>query len=394
MLPSPTIALLIDHMDLGGAQLHVEALAEGIAGDLRPVVGCLRHRGVVGDRLLARGISVTDFKARGRIGAHALRAIRCWLLQEHVALLHTHLFSASLWGRLAGRASRVPATIVTQHNLWSPRPIKHFIPDRWLGIQTDHWIAPSPAVAESLHRNLGVHNIEMIPHGIDLERFHHIDAERRTAARTRFRLAAETQILGFVGRLSTEKEVALLLGAVALARHRLPRLQLIVAGDGPEQRHLRREALDSGIAAAVHWYGTLTGAELEELYAAVDGIALPGRCEGFGLAALEALASARPVIGAVGSGVADLVHQCSGGIAFKPGSTSDLARAIVELLSKPETSGAMGHAARRATEGFSRERMVRSTLALYQQVIALRSSLAPASKSMPPPRKHRMRRGD
>ncbi len=370
MSSTTTLALLIDHLDLGGAQFHVEALATGMPPPWRVVVGCLRRRGVVGERLRKEGFSVVDFGMEGRIGGGAVRSIRRWLTEEKASLLHTHLFSASLWGRIAAGARGTPRLVVTQHNLWSPRPYKHFLPDRWLALRTDRWIAPSPAVRRSLRRRLGVHNVELIPHGIDLARFKRINARQRAALRSRLGLNPATRAIAFVGRLAPEKEVALLFPALALARRELPNLRLLIAGDGPEEARLRRQAAESGVSAAIHWQGEVTGAGLHELYAATDCVILPGASEGFGLVALEALASGRPVIGAGGSGVADLVAQSRCGATFSPGSVTDLAAQVVGLLSPAIDLDAMEKAAQKGVEEFSREAMLDRTRSLYEEVLA------------------------
>lgn len=102
----------------------------------------------------------------------------------------------------------------------------------------------------------------------------------------------------YVGRLSPEKRVDLLLEAFALHHQAHPTSKLIIIGDGPHRPELTDLAFDLGIPAAIQWYGKIPHAELirHRLYHLGDVFITPSRYETFGYTTLEAMAHQVPVI--------------------------------------------------------------------------------------------------
>jgi glycosyltransferase-like protein len=168
-------------------------------------------------------------------------------------------------------------------------------PDRVLVVSTP-WIA-------RLRDEFGV-EAELVPNGVDLERFHPPrEAGERAAARNAAGLGGELAILT-VGGIEPRKGSLTLLRAFAAARAALPdrRPVLLVAGgatlfdhrDEIDRFQALREDLD--LDGSVRVLGPVTDEELERLYLAADVFALPSTKEGFGLAVLEALAAGVPAV--------------------------------------------------------------------------------------------------
>lgn len=157
--------------------------------------------------------------------------------------------------------------------------------------RSDHLITLSAFMAEecrSLHGDVGEHSV--IPGGVDAERF-------SPTATPLPAMAAGAPAFLTVRRLAPRMGHDLLLEAFAEVASTLPDARLYVAGDGPLRSDLEAQAASLGIADRTTFLGYVPDEDLPGAYAAADCFVLPTReLEGFGLATLEALASATPVV--------------------------------------------------------------------------------------------------
>lgn len=174
----------------------------------------------------------------------------------------------------------------------------------------------------------------------------------------------------FVGRLNAQKGIELLLRALAAMR---ARLRLDVVGDGPDAESLRALAASLGIADRLTWHGALPHTALPDLYRRATALVVPSREEGLGLVAVEAQLCETPVIAFDSGGLRDIVTHGVTGILADVFTADALARAIDELLARPDRAASLGAAGRRAALAvFSPDAVARSYEAIY------RAALAPA----------------
>lgn len=198
----------------------------------------------------------------------------------------------------------------------------------------------SAFAAGELHRE-GIRRTAVVPLGVDLERFHPRRRDRMAAVRARHGLPADRPLFGFIGRLSPEKELEMVLRAWReVARKR--DAALVLVGDGPQRRRLA--ALADGLP--VHLLPFVTDRDaLADLVASFDVCLSPGAIETFGLAALEAMASGVPVLTADRGGVAGQVLRSGAGACFPAGDPGALAAAAVAMVDADRSSlGALGRA--------------------------------------------------
>ncbi|HET9039400.1 MAG TPA: glycosyltransferase [Gemmatimonadales bacterium] len=197
---------------------------------------------------------------------------------------------------------------------------------RRLGRMVRATLAPSDFVARELER-AGVERVVRVGLGVDLERFH--PDRRLHAAETRRRHGLpEGPLAIYVGRLASEKEVDLLLDAWPEVERRTG-TRLVLVGDGPSGRRLRRRAGSE----RMHWLPFQQDRDrLADLLAAVDLAVAPCSIETFGLSALEALASGTPLLSADRGGVAETVGRSGAGAVFAAGDAGSLAEQAERLL--------------------------------------------------------------
>lgn len=170
--------------------------------------------------------------------------------------------------------------------------------------------------------------ITVIPNGVDTARFH---PAPRDAARTALGLDAQRKLVVCVSRLSHEKGVHVLADAVPLLARLHPGVQVAVVGDGPERSALLQQISRDRSGESIRLVGAVPHDQVATWLAAADVVCMPSLREGHPNAAMEALASGRPLVasrvGALQSMIGDSV-----GRLVPPGDADALARALDEAL--------------------------------------------------------------
>ena len=174
--------------------------------------------------------------------------------------------------------------------------------------------------------------------------------------------------IGTAARLEPVKHISALVEAVAELRERHPRLRLEIAGTGSCEPRLRRQVRDRGLEPLVSFLGWQSDIAL--LHRRWCIFVIPSVSEGFGLSALEAMASGLPVVASAVGGLNELVEDGVTGFLVPPRDTRELADRIDRLLRSSELRMRMGAAARaRASAMFSREQMVETIEGVYRQLL-------------------------
>lgn len=178
---------------------------------------------------------------------------------------------------------------------------------------------PTQRAAEFLEKYTGVTGVHAISCGIDAENYS-----------PNFEPRTENRIL-FVGRITGEKQIDVLLHAVALLASDL-KAQVDIVGGGDQKRNLEHLADTLGIRDRVTFTGYVTDAELREAYSRATVFAMPSIAELQSIATMEAMASALPIVAADAMALPHLVHDGRNGFLFEPGSAQDLADKLAQVL--------------------------------------------------------------
>ncbi|GAA2784199.1 glycosyltransferase [Kitasatospora sp. CM 4170] len=284
----------------GGAERQLQLLLRHLPAHQHCEVAALTNPGAVAAALSAEGVTVHHLAMRGNRDLGALPRLVRLIRAGRYDLVHTHLYRAQLYGRLAARLAGVRAVVSTEHSLHAGviegRPVTRGVKGLYLlaerlGTTT---VAVSRQVAQTLHAwGVPQARIELIPNGIDAARYHRPDADRaadRARLRTELGLPPESWVVGGVGRLVPGKRFHVLVEAVAELDDGA---RLVLVGEGPERAALERRAAELGLGERL----VLTGErdDVPELLAALDVLAAPSTAETFGLGVLEGLAAGLPV---------------------------------------------------------------------------------------------------
>ena len=181
-------------------------------------------------------------------------------------------------------------------------------------------------------------------------------------------------------RLSRKKRPGLLVRAFASAvrfNAGTPAMRLIVAGDGPERRSLRRLADSLGVGPMVELPGQLARDELRALYARSHVFVLPSERESFGIAALEARAAGLPVIAMLAGGARDFIVRGVEGILVR--DEHEMARAISRLAIEAPFRAYVASHNRNVPPPFDWPEVAALHLKYYGEAAALRDRTSRAS---------------
>jgi glycosyltransferase involved in cell wall biosynthesis len=301
-------------------------------------------------------------------------------------VLHGHGLSRVFLFLVAATTSNLPF-VVTLHNLVPELSFLELVSLKIALGRARKIICVSEAVAKSAsqivpgHRKIAIHNgIVLESHGNVLEQ-HVKMPERRVNVSERHDNMQEEHgnvleqhdkmperhtnvseepgnlTVFCVARLSPEKGIDILLENA----RKLPKVQFIIAGDGPE-----RENLEKNSSQNVTFLGFVK--DIPNLLAQADILCVPSRSEGLGLAALEAMAAGVPVVASRVGGLPEVIRDGETGLLVPPEDSEALHLALKTLLDDPERRKSMGAAGRKRAEAlFSVEVMREKTRAVWEE---------------------------
>ena len=178
---------------------------------------------------------------------------------------------------------------------------------------------------------------------------------------------ARGDALLFVGRLTRQKGVDLLLHAVAA----LPEsLTLDIVGDGEEHASLVTLAGSLGLRERVRWHGARPASELAPFYRRALALVVPSTEEGLGLVAVEAQLCETPVIAFASGGVVDVIRDRETGILVSERTPDALVRAVSALRDMPDRGVELGRrGAAQARTTFAPDQAARRYDDIYREAI-------------------------
>lgn len=231
--------------------------------------------------------------------------------------------------------------------------------------QMDLVISPTPGTTDILRR-LGVTSpLEVIPHGVPLERFYRATPLPRSG----LGYSASDILLIYAGRIATEKNLPFLLRAFArLARSQADARLLIIGGGFKRvESGLRELAAKLGIAGRVRFTGMLPYEDLPAFLAMGDIFVTASITETFGMTAVEAMGAGLPVVGIASPGVSDIVTDGHSGLVAA-NDLADYSTRIEQLCVDAQLRRRMGRDARAESERYDIGRTAAALLACYEQL--------------------------
>ena len=350
-------------LGFGGGETQVLGLTLALAaGGHRAELIC-DPAGRLWERAIAAGIKCHPIRIRNAIDLAAGVKLRAILKRERYDVVHFHTSRAH---SMAPLARGFGSTLVVTRRM-DYRPNRVFAPYLY-NRAVDGVVAISGGVADSLAAS-GVERerITVVHSGVDCDRFRAPTSQERADARGALKIADTEFVISAVGALEQRKGHRYLIAAIgAIAAS--GKFRCFIVGQGLIGRVLQDEIAVIRSLDRIKLLGRVD--DVRELLWASDAFAMPSLKEGLGVAALEAMASALPVIASDVGGLREVVEDGRTGIIVPPANPEKIASAIRRLAESPELRSQMSAAARsRVVENYSMEQMAARTLALYRECL-------------------------
>jgi glycosyltransferase involved in cell wall biosynthesis len=366
------VMLLVPTLDQSGAEKQLTLLACRLSGGEFDVhVVALARGGPFADELQQHGVRLTVLGKCWKFDPRAWWRLRRLIRFEQPEILHTWLFAANAYGRLAvarGMLSR-PKVIVSERCVDVWKSGWQLWLDRRLIKRTDRLIGNSQAVAE-FYRQLGFpsERIAVIPNGVEIPEPLPFD---RDAVLREFDIPPGSPVIGFIGRLAKQKRVDDLVWTMALLIVLQPDVHLLLIGDGPERDKLTKFARDIKVDEATRFTGHRPDAA--KLLRVMNVFWLASDFEGLSNSLMEAMAAGVPVVVSNIPPNRELVVDGETGFLVNVGDRVAFQQFTERLLADPKLAKRMGDAGReRMRRHFSIDSMVAAHAKLYREVAAIR----------------------
>lgn len=321
---------------IGGLQQVVVNICRTIDRNKFDVsVLCLRNLGEFVPEIEKMGIRVFYLPQKKK-GADYLSFLKVAKLfrQERIEVIHTHNIQPFLDGTIAALMSGVKTIIHTDHGRGFPDKRRYMFAE-WAA---SHFVYKVVGVSEWTARNLIKYEnitptkIMTIMNGIDESRYNiSIDREQK---KKELCITNNGPIIGVASRLSEEKGVKYLLEAMPAIIRTFPDITLVIAGKGPLEDRLKKNASELGVSRNVLFAGPRL--DMPELLKLFDLYVLPSISEGLPMVLLEAIASGCCIVATDVGGVSTAVTHEVNGLLVKAKDPQKLSSHILRLLSDKE----------------------------------------------------------
>ena len=201
-------------------------------------------------------------------------------------------------------------------------------------------------------------NIDVIPNGVDLERFYPAQAGE---------LSGKLKLVT-VGRLSATKRIEMLIEAVEILSKKGTDVYLRIAGGGGMAKQLKATVEQKKLTGIIKFSGRVGTDKMPDVYRQNNMFVSATMQEGMSNAMLEAMASGLPIITTRCEGVEELISD--NGIVVGEDSADSLADAIIKLAGNQQEYKTMCAAARRKAETFGWDKVAQGYIKLYQRVLS------------------------
>jgi len=373
------ILLLSTSMGMGGADQQLLSAAIGLRDRGHEVrIVSLTPLGEMGARARAAGLSTESLGMQRGIAdprglTRLVRLVRAW----RPAVLHSHMLHANLMARAVRLFAPVPAVVSTIHNIYEGGRLR-MLGYRLTNGLVDHVTIISQAAADRFVREgiVPASLLEVVPNGVDTDRYRSVPPGARERLRQSLGLGAEFAWLA-VGRFEAAKDYPNMLRAFARVREEQRGAVLVLVGRGSLQAETEALAATLGLEGRVRFVGTRE--DVPEFMTVGDGYIMSSAWEGMPMVLLEAAAAGLPIVATRVGGNQEVIRDGATGFLVPPGDDGALGAAMLRLMTLPETERrAMGARGRdHVRQHYGLGRVVDRYEAVYREVLR-RKGAAPA----------------
>lgn len=357
---------------VGGGETHILNLVEHMDNSrFEPVVLAFTH-GKMMDTLDRMGVNHHVIPSERAFDVSTWNAVRRLMVREKIDLVHVHGTRANTNIYWAARMLRLPI-IYTVHGWsfhddqsWWVKRARIFV-EKWITRAVNCTISVSGSNQETGTRYIPRFQSVVIPNGINLTQF---DPSRRLGdLRREWGVKPDALVLGFVGRMTAQKDPLALIAAFPAVLRANPRAVLVLVGEGELKEDARRLAASLGLGENKVVFEKFR-TDIPDVLAAMDVFCLPSLWEGLPIGLMEAMAMKKAVLATRVDGSKELVAADVNGVLVPPGDPAALTEGLVRLATDPGLRARLGARARETIAGgFDVTGMTRKIELLYVETL-------------------------
>jgi glycosyltransferase involved in cell wall biosynthesis len=352
----------------GGGEKHLVDLAREMTNRGHEIFVALRPTNEWQSRLdFLPAENIMHASIRNSFGIFSAQKIAGFVREKNVEIIHAHLARDYIPASIVCRMTQNTKFILTRHVLFPMKPFHRFALQNVSKV-----VAVSPAVVANLQKIFPAEKTVCIPNGINIENYESNRETLREEFRFLHNISFDSKVIGIIGELKVLKgQRDFVLAAQSIAQ-KFPEAFFVVVGKDnsvkQEFRHeLKRLVKVFNLEERFLWLNWVE--DTAPLLAALDVFVSASHSESFGLAMLEAMASAAPIVATETEGARELIENDKTGKLVAVKEPIELAEAVGELLENKNLREALGKNAQIvAREKFSLEKMIDETERLYRNL--------------------------
>uniref|UniRef100_UPI00047CB0E6 glycosyltransferase family 4 protein n=1 Tax=Clostridium beijerinckii TaxID=1520 RepID=UPI00047CB0E6 len=240
--------------------------------------------------------------------------------------------------------------------------------------ECDRVITVSDHMSQELNQLYDISSLLMvIPNGVNLQKFNGTNTGYIESLPSNFK---GKKIVLFVGRLAEEKGVDYLLRSFNNILERDSEVRLLIAGQGRQELEIKSLCKKLNLENYVNFMGFINDTDICELYKVADVVVIPSTYEPFGLVALEAMASGKPIVVTSVGGLKDIPINNESGIIIPPGDENAIVEAVDKILSDNLFAKYLGKNALERAKEFDWNDIAKATIDAYNGKTNAKSSVS------------------
>ncbi len=354
----PKILRIINRFNIGGPTYNAAYLTKYLSNDFETLlVGGVKEKTEDSSEYIIRNLGIEPViipemhrSINPRNDLIAYRKVKNIIETFKPDIVHTHASKAGTIGRIAALRSNVPVIIHTFHghvfhsyfNSYKTKIFKNI--EQSLAKKSSKIIAISDLQKKELSETYNItspNNIEVIPLGFDLDRFHQNNALKRKDFRAKYNIDDDELAIGIVGRLVPIKNHNLFLEAIKYIKENTSKkIRAFIIGDGESRHHLEKKSkelrLDYVDGTKTNRKATLTYTswikEIDFAYAGLDIVTLTSLNEGTPVSLIEAQAANKPIVSTNVGGIENVVIPQTTALLSKNDDVKDFSQKLITLI--------------------------------------------------------------
>lgn len=366
------VLFVSDHLGYPDGVIHgattyfLHVLPELCRSGITLEVCFLRDRHPAAEQLESVGIRPV-FLDRDKWDARAWTDLKRIIRAHDLNLVHAAGMKGILMGRLAARCTGV-RFLAHVHDTNPLDPVTRLL-QRITAPWTDACLGISKTVCAYAEDMMGIDpkRIRLLYNGLPLSEYMDVSTRKTDTLRSLFRFDSSDLVVALIGRLASGKGHAAFIRGGAAWLHRHPSVRLLIVGSGPLETDLHHLVEELALAGQVFFAGHRE--DIPDLLGLASLVAMPSEREGFGYAALEAMAAGCPVVAFRVGGLAELIENERTGLLAAPGDMDAIWRHIERVLKDTDLAARLSQAGRDQAGRFSIEEHVRQLMAIYTSIL-------------------------